>query len=122
LRALKPAVVSAAVLVLLAGCGQSADPVGGGTPAAAATTTAPADPVQRLKDSTKEIGALNYRFTFKGDKLIGKGYVHNPSHGVGRGHAWWRRPGVLVVQTPRSRLRRGGSSPVRQPCSCGDLV
>jgi hypothetical protein len=82
LRASKSAIVSAAVLVLLAGCGQSADPVSVSTPGAAVATTAAADPVQRLKDSTKGIAALNYRFTFKGETMIGNGYVHDPTHGL----------------------------------------
>ena len=38
---------------------------------------------QRLKDSIKAIGGLNYRFAFKGENLIGKGYVHDPSRGIG---------------------------------------
>jgi len=76
------AVLSTAVLIGLAGCGQSSDPAAGGTPAAAATTTVPADPVARLKASTKEIEAGNYRFEFKGGALSGKGYVHKPSKGT----------------------------------------
>lgn len=76
------AVVSTAVLIGLAGCGQASDSAAGGTPAAAATTTVPADPAARLKASTKEIEAGNYRFEFKGGALSGKGYVHKPTNGT----------------------------------------
>jgi hypothetical protein len=83
LRTPKLAVVSTAVLIALAGCGQAADSAAAGTPAAAApTTTAPADPVARLKAATKEIEAGNYRFEFKGGPLSGKGYVHKPTNGT----------------------------------------
>jgi hypothetical protein len=76
------AAVSAAVLIGLAGCGQASDSATGDTPAAAATTTAPADPVARLKASTKEIEAGNYRFEFKNGPMSGKGYVHKPTNGT----------------------------------------
>ncbi|MEV4617969.1 hypothetical protein AB0J74_04510 [Asanoa sp. NPDC049573] len=76
------AVASTAVLIGLAGCGQASDSAAGGTPAVSATTAAPADPVARLKASTKEIEAGNYRFEFKGGPLSGKGYVHKPTKGT----------------------------------------
>ncbi|MDG4823268.1 hypothetical protein O7635_15535 [Asanoa sp. WMMD1127] len=81
MRTAKLAVVPAILLLGLAGCGESSGDTAASAPTAAATTTAPADPAQRLKASTTEIEAGNYRFTFKSDLVTGTGYVHKPSQG-----------------------------------------
>jgi hypothetical protein len=80
LRTSKLAVVSTVMLLGLTGCSQASD-AAGDAPATAAATTAPADPAQRLKASTKDIEAGNYSFQFKSDLLTGSGYVHTPGKG-----------------------------------------
>ncbi|MFI7575192.1 hypothetical protein [Micromonospora sp. NPDC049497] len=70
-------VLAAALFVPgLAACNsESAEPT-------AAASSAPADPKEALRASTKELAAGNFTFTMAGDGLTGKGLVHKPSNSV----------------------------------------
>ena len=72
------AVVSAAVLIVLAGCGQPANSAGAGAPAAV-TTTAPADPVERINTAAAKINEASFKFSIESDGVKATGVRHQPS-------------------------------------------
>ena len=80
MRTPKLAVVSAAVLFVLAGCGQAADS-GAGSPAAA-TTTAPADPATLIEAAGKKVDQSSFKFSLETTGMKAEGVRHQPSQSM----------------------------------------
>ncbi|SNT17761.1 hypothetical protein SAMN05421812_103556 [Asanoa hainanensis] len=80
MRTPKLAVVTAAVLFALVGCGQAADS-GTGSPAAA-TTTAPADPATQIAAAGKKVDESSFKFSYETASMKAQGVRHQPSQSV----------------------------------------
>ncbi|MEV4537306.1 hypothetical protein AB0J82_26350 [Asanoa sp. NPDC049518] len=80
MRTPKLAVAAAAVLFVLAGCGQAADS-GTGSPAAA-TTTAPADPAAQIAAAGKKVDESSFKFSYETTGMKAEGVRHQPSKSV----------------------------------------
>jgi len=74
------AVVATAVVLALAGCGQATG--GGATPSTAPTTTAPADPLERINEAGLKLGGSSFAFTIDGGGVKGEGVRHAPSQSM----------------------------------------
>ncbi|MDG4822873.1 hypothetical protein O7635_13540 [Asanoa sp. WMMD1127] len=78
MRTPKLAVVSAAVLIALTGCGQANDSSGAGSPGAA-TTSAPADPAARIDAASKKMEQSSFKFSIDAAGMKAEGVRHQPS-------------------------------------------
>ncbi|GAA1839763.1 hypothetical protein [Asanoa iriomotensis] len=75
MRTPKLAVVCAAVLLALAGCGQVTE--AGGAPAAA--TTAPADPTEQVNAAARKLEGSSFKFSIESAGVKAEGVRHKPS-------------------------------------------
>ena len=81
MRTPKLAVASAAVLIALAGCGQTNASGGGDQPGAAATSAA-ADPTERVNAAGRKLSDSSFKFTIESAGMTGGGVRHKPSNSM----------------------------------------